>query len=77
MKVCALCGKGIRSGHKISHAHNLSKRKWYPNVKRVKVIINGTVKKTYVCTKCLKSGKVKKPPKTVRISDNKSPATSS
>jgi len=60
MKGCAICGKGIRSGHKISHAHKLSKRKWYPNIQRVKVIMGGTVKRIYVCTKCLKKGKVKK-----------------
>ena len=49
------------SGHKISHAHNVSKRRFMPNIQRVKVVMpNGEVKRIKVCTKCLKAGKVVK-----------------
>jgi len=58
---CEICGKGPMSGHKISHAHNVSKRRFLPNIQRVKVRYpNGTVKTINVCTKCLKAGKVVK-----------------
>ncbi len=58
---CEICGKGPMSGHKISHAHNVSKRRFMPNIQRVKVRFpNGEVKRIKVCTKCLKAGKVVK-----------------
>jgi len=58
---CEVCGKGPMSGHKISHAHNISKRRFMPNIQRVKVVMpNGQVKRIKVCTKCLKAGKVVK-----------------
>ena len=60
-KVCEMCGKGPRFGHRISHAHNLTKRRWNPNLQRVRAVVNGTVRKIRVCTQCLKSGKIEKP----------------
>jgi large subunit ribosomal protein L28 len=57
---CEICGKRPLFGHNISHAHNLSKRRWSPNLQRVSVIIDGKKKKIRVCASCLKSGKVQK-----------------
>jgi len=57
---CEICGKGPMFGHNISHSHRVTKRRWYPNLQRVKANMNGTVKRIWVCTKCLKSGKVVK-----------------
>ncbi len=58
---CEICGKGPMSGHKISHAHNVSKRRFMPNIQKVRVVMpNGQVKRMKVCTKCLKAGKVVK-----------------
>ncbi|KPJ50203.1 50S ribosomal protein L28 [candidate division TA06 bacterium DG_26] len=57
---CEICGKTGLFGHQISHAHNVTQRKWQPNLQRVKVEINGEVKRIYVCTRCLRSGAVKK-----------------
>ena len=57
---CEICGKGPIFGHNISHSHRVTKRRWYPNLQRVKANMNGTVKRIWVCTKCLKSGKVVK-----------------
>jgi len=58
--VCYICGKKPLFGHKISHAHNLTKRKWSPNLQPVRAIVNGGTKKIKVCTRCIKSGRVVK-----------------
>jgi len=60
-KVCEICGKGPRFGHNVSHAHNLTNRRWNPNLQRVRAVVNGTNRHIRVCTQCLKSGKVQKP----------------
>lgn len=60
-KVCEICGKGPQFGHRVSHAHNLTNRRWNPNLQQVRAVINGTNRKIRVCTQCLKSGKVQKP----------------
>ncbi len=57
---CALCGKGPRYGNIISHANNVRRRRWNPNLRRVRAIVNGVSKKVRVCTACLRSGRVKK-----------------
>ena len=54
MAKCEFCDKGVVFGIRVSH----SNRPWKPNVKRVKAIVNGTPKHVYVCTRCLRSGKV-------------------
>lgn len=59
-KYCEVCKKGVVSGNNVSHSHRISKRKWAPNVQRVKVIVNGTPKRMYVCTRCLRSGLVER-----------------
>lgn len=59
-KVCTVCGKKPQVGSNISHAHNVTKRRFYPNVHKMKISINGKVKSAYVCTRCVRSGKVTK-----------------
>ena len=59
-KFCEVCHKGVASGNKVSHSHRKSKRVWAPNVQRVRVIEDGTSKRKYVCTRCLRSGKVER-----------------
>lgn len=59
-KHCEICGKVGVVGSNISHAHNITKRRWEPNLQRVKAKLNGTVKKIWVCTRCLRSGKIEK-----------------
>ena len=58
MAKCECCGKGVTFGIKVSHSHRRSNRTWKPNVKRVKAIVKGTPTHVYVCTRCLRSGKV-------------------
>ena len=57
---CDICGKGTMTGHHVSHAHNLSKRVWNPNLQRVRALKQGRVKTLRVCTRCLKGNRVQK-----------------
>jgi large subunit ribosomal protein L28 len=57
---CEICGKGPQSGSRISHAHNVSNRKFYPNLQNVHVLVGGQKKKMRVCTRCIRSGRVEK-----------------
>ena len=59
-KHCEICGKVSSVGSNISHAHNVTKRRWEPNLQRVKAKVSGEVKKIWVCTRCIRSGKVEK-----------------
>lgn len=61
-KKCEICNKGTLSGNSISHAHNVTRRTWAPNLQTVRAMIDGTSRKIRVCTRCLRSGKVQKPP---------------
>ena len=59
-KVCAICGKGPSFGNNRSHSMVATKRRFNPNLQRVRAVIKGKVQRTYVCTRCLKAGKVEK-----------------
>jgi large subunit ribosomal protein L28 len=59
-QVCDICGKGPQFGNNISHAHNVTRRRWSPNLQAVHALINGASKRIRVCTNCIKSGKVAK-----------------
>ncbi|MCP3957554.1 MAG: 50S ribosomal protein L28 [bacterium] len=60
-KRCAICDKGTVAGHSISHAHNVSNRTWKPNLQRLRAVVDGTTRRIWVCTRCLRDGKVQKP----------------
>ncbi|MEO0098689.1 MAG: 50S ribosomal protein L28 [candidate division WOR-3 bacterium] len=57
---CEICGKVGMTGHNISHAHNVTKRRFEPNLQRVRAKVEGKVKKIWVCTRCIKTGKFEK-----------------
>lgn len=59
-KICEICGKGPVFGNRISHAHNLNRRRWNPNLQTIRANVDGTIKRVKVCTSCLKAGKVMK-----------------
>jgi len=59
-KVCDICGKRPMFGNRVSHAKNRTNRRWYPNLHKVRVMVDGTPKRLSVCTQCLRSGRVKK-----------------
>ena len=60
MAKCAICGKGAVFGIKVSHSHRRSNKMWKPNIRKVKAIVNGTPKTVSVCSRCLRSNKVKR-----------------
>lgn len=59
-RVCHVCGKRPATGNSVSHAGNRTKRRFLPNLQKVRIIENGRIKRVKVCTKCLKAGKVVK-----------------
>src|ERR1700681_694871 len=59
-KVCDVCGRGPQFGNRISHAHNVTKRRWNLNLQAVRAVVNGASKRIRVCTSCIKSGKIQK-----------------
>ena len=59
-KVCAICGKKPGFGNSRSHSMVATKRRFNPNLQRVRVLLDGQAKRAYVCTRCLKAGKVQK-----------------
>ena len=60
-KVCSVCGKGKLSGNLVSHSNRKTPKLYEANLQKVSVKNeNGTVSKQYVCTRCLKSGKVER-----------------
>ncbi|MEE4166885.1 MAG: 50S ribosomal protein L28 [Desulfocapsaceae bacterium] len=61
-KVCQICGKGPATGNNVSHAHNKTRRRWLPNLKKVRMVSGtGAVRRARVCTRCIRSGAVVKP----------------
>jgi large subunit ribosomal protein L28 len=59
-KVCSICGKGPAFGHNRSHSMVATKRRFEPNLQRVRILVNGAARRVHVCTRCLKSGRVQK-----------------
>jgi len=57
---CDCCGMGPLFGHSISHAHNVTNRKFMPNLHRVRIREGSRVRTVRVCSRCLKAGKVTK-----------------
>jgi large subunit ribosomal protein L28 len=55
---CDICGKGPSFGNNVSHSQVKTRRRWNPNIQRVKTIVAGASKRQNVCTSCLKAGKV-------------------
>lgn len=60
-KVCDVCGKKPMSGNNVSHSHKLTKRRWLPNLQKVKVQVEGGgTRKLRVCASCIRSDKIAK-----------------
>ena len=59
-RVCEICGRGPQFGHRISHAHNLTNRRWNINLQTVRALVNGAAKRMRVCTSWIRNGKVQK-----------------
>ena len=59
-KVCYSCGRKPAFGNSRSHSMVATKRRFNPNLQKVRIDVNGAPKREYVCTRCLKAGKVTK-----------------
>ena len=59
-KVCYSCQKGPSFGNSRSHSMVATRRRFNPNLQKVRIDVGGTPRREYVCTRCLKSGKVAK-----------------
>jgi large subunit ribosomal protein L28 len=57
---CTLCGKGPSFGNVVSHANNTRRRRWNPNLQRVRAVVDGVRKHIRVCTSCIRAGRVTK-----------------
>ena len=58
--VCEVCGKKPSWGMSVSHSHRRTKRRWNPNIQRVRALVEGVPKRVNVCTGCIKAGKITK-----------------
>ena len=58
--VCKICLKGPRAGNAVSKSKRATKRRFLPNVQKVRISLKGTVKRVYVCTSCIRSNKISK-----------------
>jgi len=60
-KVCDICGKGPATGNNVSHAHNKTRRRWLPNLQKVRSTTkSGNTVQLRVCTRCIRAGAVTK-----------------
>lgn len=59
-RICDVCGKGPQVGNYRSHAMNAEKRRFYPNLQKIRAMIDGKVRNIRICTSCLKANKVRK-----------------
>src|ERR1700683_2914028 len=59
-KVCHNCGKGPAFGQSRSHSMVATKRRFDPNLQKVRILVGKAPRRVYVCTRCLKAGKVTK-----------------
>lgn len=62
---CYVCDKGVAFGNNRSHANNATRRTWKPNLQVARIVIDGTITKVKVCTRCLNAGKIQRAPRGV------------
>lgn len=47
-------------GRNVSHAHNVTRRRFEANIQTVRAVVNGAVKRLRVCTRCIRSNRITK-----------------
>ena len=57
---CIVCEKKPVVGNKVSHANNKSKTRNLPNLQKIRIMLNSKPARVYVCTRCIRSGKIEK-----------------
>jgi large subunit ribosomal protein L28 len=60
MATCFVCGKQRVIGNNVSHANKKTKRIIMPNLQTLRVVTGSGIRRVSVCTRCLRSGKIKK-----------------
>lgn len=60
-KKCEVCGKSKSFGHIVTFSNKKVNRSWSPNIRKVRAVVDGSVKRINVCSRCLRSGKVERP----------------
>jgi large subunit ribosomal protein L28 len=73
LKICALCGKGALTGKVVtrkglakkkggtgSKIARWSKRKFLPNLHKMRILLKGKPQRVYICAKCIKRGEFQK-----------------
>ena len=59
-KKCFVCGKHPVVGHLVSHSNMKTLTRWFPNLQKIRIVVAGKKLREYVCTKCIKAGKIVK-----------------
>jgi large subunit ribosomal protein L28 len=72
-QICEICGKGSIPGNKYKRRGMVRRkggagskivgktlRQFLPNLQNVKINLNGTIKRSRVCTSCIQAGKITK-----------------
>lgn len=57
---CVVCGRDAWVGFQVSHSHRRTKKRWNPNLQKIRIVDEGRVRRALVCTRCLKAGKVQR-----------------
>ena len=60
MAKCFVCGKLRMAGQNVSHANNVTKRVFNPNLQNIRALVDGRAKQVKVCTRCIRGGKIAK-----------------
>jgi len=60
MAKCFVCGKLRMAGQNVSHANNVTKRVFNPNLQNIRALVDGRPKQVMVCTRCIRGGKIAK-----------------
>ena len=73
-KFCQVCGKGMMTGHNVSHSNRKTNRTWAPNVQKVRINCGSRVMTVNVCTRCLRSGYVERAVREIKAAPVAAPA---
>ena len=57
---CVICDKKTQTGNNVAHSNRKTKRVWLPNLQRIRIVLDGRPAREYVCTSCIRSGKVQR-----------------
>jgi len=52
---CELCGKEPKVGDNVSHSKRHTQRRWYPNISKTTILVDGKRKRINICTRCLRT----------------------